>query len=157
MFLQFLFMLLMCSLGHLTRGMVARPQLPRIIILRNIAIGHPVAQGHSPQLALQSQLSLILPLLRLARTKATKAVHFLLVETVEWPKDTKAHLGHPPRPALLRQTGVLPRTDMTKAVPTHPIDRNITTKASGPIIIDLHPIQGTNMAHPIDLDLSPQA
>ena len=91
------------------------------------------------------------------RDKATKVGHSLLVETVVWPKDTKAPLGHPPRPVLLHHTGVLPRTDMTKVVPTHPIDRNITTKASAPLIIDLHPIQGTNMAHTIDRDLSPRA
>ena len=157
MFPQFLFMPLMGNLGHLTMGMVARPPLPLIIILRNIAIGHPVAQGHSPQLAKLSLLSLVLLLLRLAKTKATKVGHSLLVETVVWPKDTKAPLGHPPRPVLLHHTGVLPRTDMTKVVPTRPIDRNITIKASAPLFIDLRPSHGTNMALPIDRDLSPRA
>ena len=104
---------LMRNLGHLTKDTMARPKLPRIIELRNIEIGHQVPQGHSPRLAQQSLLSLILPLLRLARTKAIKAGNFFLVETVEWPKDTKAHLGHLPRPVLLRHAGVLPVTDTT--------------------------------------------
>ena len=76
--------------------MVAEPPLPRIIVLRNIAIGHPVLEGRTPHMALKSLLSLVLLLLLLARTKATKVGHILLVGTVRWPKATKAPLGHPP-------------------------------------------------------------
>ena len=156
MFPQCPFMPLIHNLGHLNKDTVARPQLPRIIGLGlgNIEIKHQMAQGHLSRLALTSQLSLIPPLIRLAKTRAAKVGHFL---TVEWTKDTGAHPGHPPRPAPLRNIRVLLCTETTKAGPTHPIERNITTKARGKTRIDLHSIPGTNTPNPIDLDPSPRA
>jgi hypothetical protein len=76
MYHQLLSMPLMHSPGQHTRDMVAGPPLPRTIVLRNIVLGHPVLEGHSPHLALPSILPLDLLLL------ATKVGHTLLVGTV---------------------------------------------------------------------------